>query len=130
MNPYSTRNGRLASEKASDAAAGQREQADVAALVGEGRQLVHVLVSIDVAGQVGPPKIEEHAFDEQVDELIEQPTLQRIVAGDELERAEDIVLLGAHTIDQPVLCIHDLRVRQRFPCSLPHIQIFRAEFSE
>jgi hypothetical protein len=106
----------------SGGAAREREEADVAALVGKGRQILHVTIAIDVAGQVGPAQIEEHPLDEQIDELIEQPALQCFVAFDELDGAQDIVLFGVHPLDQSVLCIHGLRFRQRGSGSLPAVR--------
>lgn len=103
----------------SDGAAGQWEQAHVAALVGESRQLVHVAIAVDVAREVGAAEVEEHALDEQVDQLIKQPALERVVALDELNRTQDIVLLSADPLDQPVLCIHDQCVRRTASGSLP-----------
>jgi hypothetical protein len=96
----------------SGCAARQREQPDVAALIGEGRQVFHVAIAIEIAGEVGPAQVEEHAFDEEIDELVEQSALQRVVTLDELDGAQDVVLLGTYPLDQSVLCVHDFRFRQ------------------
>ena len=77
----------------SGGAAGEREQADVAALIRERGEILHVTITVEVAGEVGPAKIEEHALHEEVDELVEQSTLEALITFDELDRAQDVVLL-------------------------------------
>jgi len=77
----------------SGGAAGKREQADVAALIRERGEILHVPITVEVTGEVRPAQIEEHALHEQVDELVEQSTLEALITLDELDRAQDVVLL-------------------------------------
>ena len=89
------------------------------------RVLTAVASRSTVARQAGAAaQVEEHALDEQIDELIEQPALQRVVTLDQLNGARGLVSVGTHPLDQSVLCVHDLRFRQGrsgFPSLVRHL---------
>ena len=66
---------------------------------------------IEIAGEVIVANIEEHALDEKVDELFEEPVVQVLVTFDELDRAEDVVLFFGDPGHQPLVLVHGWVVR-------------------
>src|SRR5436853_609925 len=96
------------------------------ASIGQRAQLVDVPITVDVTRQVPAAKLEEHPLDEEIDQMVEQQPLQRVVTLYELDRAQDVVLLRAHPLDQSILCIHADRIHHVSLRSLPRSRICNA----
>src|SRR5688572_28231953 len=99
--------GRYPRRGASAVAGGEGQEPGVAAEVGQAGQLLHVALTIDAAPEVALPQVEEEPLDEQVDELLEEPVLEEVVPPHQLEGPEHVILLLAHPLHEPLVCVHD-----------------------
>ena len=98
----------------------QGQQTAVPTTIGEIGDGADVVVAVQLAPEELGAQIEEHALDEQVDELVEKTILERRVAGDELDGAEDVALLLAHPGHQSLVRVHGQGLRRARPDLLPH----------
>ena len=87
-------------------ASGEREEAGVAAALGQPSQLVDIDDALHVTGEVALAEVEEQALDQQVDELLEEALLEEVVTLHQLDRGEDVVLLLSDPLPKSIVGIH------------------------